>query len=142
MVTVYDVDGRKLIAKTALALEEQKVLQPPEWSRFVKSGVCAERLPEQKNWWFIRGAAMLRKLYIKGPIGVRELRKEFGKKKNMGSRPSRVYKTSGSVTRKILQQLQKAGYIVKLEKNKRSLGRIVSPKGRTFIDNLSKKVSE
>ena len=89
MVTVYDVDGRELVNKAAQAFEEEKKLQPPEWSKFVKSGVCAERLPEQENWWFLRGAAILRKVYIKGPIGVRELRKQFGKKKNMGSRPDR-----------------------------------------------------
>jgi len=54
-----------------------------------KSGVCAERVPEQENWWFIRGAAMMRKIYMEGPIGVRDLRKEFGKKRRMGVRPAR-----------------------------------------------------
>jgi len=142
MVTVFDVDGRKLILEAATALEAQNALQPPAWSKFTKSGVCAERVPEQENWWFIRGAAMMRKIYMEGPIGVRDLRKEFGKKRRMGVRPARVYPASGAVTRKLMQQLEKAGYVSKAEKDKRYLGRIISAKGRGFLDSIAKKVNK
>lgn len=142
MVTVYDVDGRKLISEAAAALEAQKSLQPPAWSKFTKTGVCSERIPDQENWWFIRGAAMLRKIYMEGPIGVRDLRKQFGKKRRMGVRPARIYPASGTVTRKLVQQLEKSGYITKAEKDKKYPGRVISAKGRGFLDSLSKKISK
>jgi len=140
MTTIYDVPAQKLVVTTAEALKQVGAIKPPEWARFVKTGVCSERPPQQKDWWYLRSAAVLRRIYIEGPIGIRHLCKEYGKKKSMGVRPAQVYPSSGSVMRKVVQQLEKSGFIVRIDKGKRALGRVLTPKGRKFLDGLSHQV--
>ncbi len=140
MTTTYDVPAEKLVAKAAEALKQLGSVKPPEWARFAKTGVCSERPPDQKDWWYLRSAAVLRKIYIAGPIGIRHLCKAYGKKKSLGVRPATVYPSSGSVMRKVVQQLEKSGFIVRIDKGKRTLGRTLTPKGRKFLDGLSHQV--
>ena len=47
-------------------------------------------------------------------------------------------KAGGKVIRLMLQQLEKAGYIQKVDKPKK--GRIITPKGQRFISKLSKEI--
>ena len=133
---VRSVEPNKLIERVAKELEKMKELQPPEWAKFVKTGVHKERPPEQRNWWYIRAAAILRKIYIYGPVGVSRLRTAFGGKKNRGAKPERTYKGSGSIIRKILQQLENAGLVETQNKK----GRVVTKKGREFLEKIAKEV--
>ncbi len=130
---VKEVDAGQLIKKAAIALEKVKEIEPPEWASFVKTGVCRERPPMQKNWWFIRSASVLRKVYL-NQTGVSRLRKVYGGRKNSGHKPEHKYRSSGAVIRKILQQLEAAGF-VKTEKGK---GRIITPKGQKFLNDIAK----
>ena len=132
MTTVYDIPPDLLIEKVAGELKELDSMEIPDWARFAKTGVHKEMPPKEENWWYIRAASVLRRVYIDGPVGVQRLRSFYGGKKNRGSMPSRFKRGSGSVTRKILQQLEKAGYIVNTPE-----GRIVSPAGRSFLDGVS-----
>ncbi|ENN95865.1 30S ribosomal protein S19e [Methanocaldococcus villosus KIN24-T80] len=134
MVTVYDVPADKLIQKTAEKLKEIG-LKEPEWAKFVKTGVSRERRPQQDDWWYIRCASILRKVYINGPVGVSRLRTAYGGRKNRGHAPEHFYKGSGSIVRKALQELERLGLV-----EKRPEGRVISPKGRSFLDNLAKEV--
>ena len=52
---------------------------------------------------------MLRKLYMNGPVGVSQLRKEYGGRKRRGVRPAHFAKAGGNIIRTILQQLEQAG---------------------------------
>jgi small subunit ribosomal protein S19e len=78
MVTVYDVPAEALILKVAEKLKENDKIVPPEWAEFVKTGVHTERAPVQEDWWFTRAASILRKLYVKGPMGTSKLAGEYG----------------------------------------------------------------
>ena len=135
MVTVRDVDPQQLLNALKEELKKMKEIQPPEWSKFVKTGVSRERPPEQEDWWYMRAAAVLRKIYLYGPIGTQRLRKMFGGKKNRGHKPEHFYPGSGSIIRKIFQQLESAG-LVKTKKG----GRIITPKGQKFLDNIAYKL--
>lgn len=132
---VYDISASKLIERTAVNLKE--LIKAPEWSKFVKTGASKERPPVQDDWWYVRAAAMLRKIYIRGPLGVNRLRRKYQGKKNMGHQPERVYWASGKVIRTILQQLEKAELIKNGQKGMHK-GRIITPKGQSFLDKLSK----
>ncbi|WP_456374456.1 30S ribosomal protein S19e, partial [Methanocaldococcus sp.] len=112
MVTVYDVPADKLIQKTAEKLKEMDI-EVPEWVPFVKTGVSRERRPEQEDWWYIRCASILRKIYIYGPVGVSRLRTAYGGRKNRGHEPEHFYKGSGNIIRKALQELEKLGLVEK-----------------------------
>ena len=136
MVTVYDVPADKLIQKTAEKLKEMDI-EVPEWADFVKTGVSRERRPEQDDWWYIRCASILRKIYIYGPVGVSRLRTAYGGRKNRGHEPEHFYKGSGNIIRKALQELEKLGLVEKTPE-----GRVVTSKGRSFLDNIAKEVRD
>lgn len=138
MTNVYEVEAEKLIKEAKEELKKFKELTPPEWAEFVKTGVAKERAPQQKDWWYIRAASMLRKLYILNkPIGVRRMRKLYSSRKNRGVEPEKSYPGSGSITRKLLQSFEKIGFV---EKTRR--GRMLTPKGRSFLDKIAAKISK
>jgi small subunit ribosomal protein S19e len=135
MTTVYDVPADHIIRRVAKELKKRKEIVPPAWAAFAKTGVHKEMPPEDPDWWFIRAAAVLRRVYVDGPLGVERMRSFYGGKKNRGSRPNAFRKGSGSILRKALQQLEAAGLILH-DKS----GRKVSPAGMSFLDNLSQEV--
>ncbi len=127
----------ELIKKTARELKKIKEIKPPEWSKYCKTGTHKQRPPVNKDWWYIRSASVLRKTAILGPIGVSKLKRKYGGKKNRGHKPERFYKGSGSIARKILQQLEKAELVTKSEK-KTHKGRVITQKGSGLLNSLSK----
>jgi small subunit ribosomal protein S19e len=141
MATVYDVNPEALIQKAAKELESKPEFKAPEWAIFVKTGTHKQRPPTEHNWWQIRAAAILRTIYIQGPVGVNRLRIKYGGRKNMGYRPERFKKGSGSVARKALQQLEKAGFIKQVQKETHK-GRIITPEGKKFLDHVATQLSK
>ena len=137
MISAKDVPVEKLLGKLSSDLSEIEEMKPPEWAQYVKTGVNRERVPENKDWWYVRSSSILRKLYLNHPIGVERLRKVYGGRKNNGTAPEHKKKASGAVIRNILQQLEKAG-LVKAEKGK---GRMLTPKGRSFVSKGIKSIS-
>jgi len=135
--TPYDVPPSLLIDRLARYLKENvDEVKPPDWAPFVKTGTHTQRPPENPDWWFIRCASLLRKVYIEGPIGIEHLRSEYGGRKDRGTRPEHTRKGSGAIIRKALQQLEAAGYIQTLK----GKGRVVTPKGRSLLDSLSTEI--
>jgi len=139
IMSIYDVETNKLLEKAAEALKSVEAVKMPSWALFVKTGPGKERVPENNDWWYMRSASMLRKISLKGPIGVSKLRSVYSTKKNRGHKPERVCRASGKITRTILQQLEKAGFVKFAEKNVHK-GRIITPKGTSFLDKLCKEV--
>lgn len=137
MTTVYDVPADHIIRRVAEELKAKKEIVPPAWAAFAKTGVHKEMPPEDPDWWFIRAAAVLRRVYVDGPLGVERMRSFYGGNKNRGSRPNAFRKGSGSILRKSLQQLEAAGLVIHDK-----TGRRVSPEGMKFLDNLSNEVSK
>jgi small subunit ribosomal protein S19e len=135
MTTVYDVPADHIIRRSAEELKKRKEIVPPAWAAFAKTGAHKEMPPEDPDWWFIRVAAVLRRVYVDGPMGVERMRSFYGGNKNRGSKPNAFRKGSGSILRKSFQQLEAAGLIIHDK-----TGRKVSPAGMAFLDNLSQEV--
>lgn len=133
------VDSNELINKAAAELKKQKLVEPTEWSQFVKTGHHKQRLPDQDDWWYHRSAAVLRSVAKLGPVGTQKLRTKYGGKKNRGHKPERFYKASGSIIRKILQQLEKSELVKQTEKGVHK-GRVLTPKGTSFLDKLAVQI--
>ncbi|RMG34208.1 MAG: 30S ribosomal protein S19e [Methanobacteriota archaeon] len=133
MTTVYDVAAADLIEAAAKELKSFKVVSPPVWAPFVKTGVGKELPPERPDWWYIRAASVLRKIYLKGPVGTRRLRAMYSSKKNRGVKQEKPRLGSGSIARKILQQLEEA----KLVQNIPGKGRQITSAGMSFLDNIA-----
>lgn len=106
MVTVYDVPAEKLILKVAEKLKSCDAIEAPAWAEFVKTGRHTEKAPAQDDWWYTRSAAILRKLYVKGPMGSSRLAAEYGGYADKGSMPNRAIKGSRNIARKCMMQLE------------------------------------
>ncbi len=137
MVTALEVPADKLIERVAQELKKNPRIRPPPWAYYVKTGVAKERPPENPDWWYYRAASILRKLYKAGkPVGLERLRTAYGSRMNRGSAPEHFYKASGAVIRRILQQLEQAGLVVRLRRR----GRIISAKGRSLLDRVAYEI--
>ena len=137
MTTVYDVPADILIDRLSKYLKENvKEIRPPEWAAYVKTGSHVERAPHNPDWWYVRAASILRKLYIKGPIGVSRLRKLYGGRKRRGVKPAHFRRAGGSIIRHILQQLEEAG----LAEKDGNRGRVLTPKGRSLLDAMAARI--
>ena len=78
MASIHEVNPNLLIPKVAEELKKCGKIKAPDWAPFVKTGVQKERPPVDPDWWFVRCAAVLRKLSMMGPLGVSKLRTTEG----------------------------------------------------------------
>ena len=140
MPTIYNADPSELIEKTSEELKKIESIKPPVWAAFVKTGMHKERPPVKNDWWYMRAASILRKIYRLGPIGVSKLRVNYGGKKNRGYKTEHFYKGSGNILRKIMQQLEKEGF-VKIDLKSKHKGRLITAKGKKFLDDIAGKIS-
>ena len=136
MTVIYDVPPELLIFRLKEYLKNEIKIESPAWCEYVKTGVHKERAPTQNDWWWIRSASIMRKLYFQSPIGISKLAAEYGGKKNNGSAPSHTAKASRSIISEIFKQLEEKGLVTKY-KNR---GRILTPAGVKIINNLSHQV--
>lgn len=138
MTTVYDVPAEDLINVIAKKLQDDKSVNIPDQNMFTRTGAHKENPPENEDWWFIRCASILRKIYINNIVGIQRLKSEYGGKRDRGSKPYHAISGSGSITRRALQQLETAGYVKKIK----GKGRVLTSKGRSFLDNSANEASK
>lgn len=136
MTTAYDAPAGLLLERLATHLRDEGKVPPPEWAPFVRTGVHTEKSPAKPDWWYLRSAAILRKIYMLGPVGTSRLAAELGGRRDDGSAPYHPRKGSRSIVRHALQELEEAGYVRAQEKR----GRIVTPQGRKLLDRLAQEI--
>ena len=136
MPTARDVRADLLISRVAEELKKMEEIKPPSWAAFVKTGPSRQRPPIQRDWWYIRAASVLRTVYLHGPVGVERLRTKYGGRKDRGARPEHFKKASGHIIRVILQQLERAGLVEKVERR----GRRITPRGRSLLDRVAAQI--
>ena len=140
MVTFYDVPPDALIEALSERLEDH--LDRPDWVAYAKTSTANEFPPEQENFWFIRGASILRKVAIEGPIGVSRLATEYGSRAEgsarFETRPGRRVDASRKIIRTLLQQLEDADLILLEE----GAGRRTTPEGQRLLNEVAAEVHE
>ncbi len=132
MAKAYDIPSDKLISKIAENLKKDKKLEPSPWVAFVKTGSHVDKIPQNKDWWYLRCASLLRKVYIHGPVSISDLKSQYGGKKQIGYNLAHHKDAGGAIIRKALQQLESSGYIIKKTK-----GRVLSDEGMKRIDRMA-----
>ena len=137
MVSAKDVDSGKLVSRMKERLKSVAEIKPPAWASYAKTGIHRERPPQQPDFWYIRSASILHRVYVDGPIGVERLRTYFGGKRRRGYKPARSRRAGGNILRKILQQLEAAGLMTKDKK-----GRRLSPAGQKFVNSSAEEVKK
>ena len=142
MTTYHDVPADLLIADLAQRLSDNDSINAPEWADFVKTGTHREKPPEQEDWWYVRCAAVLRKVAMKGPIGTNHMSQLFGGPKDRGVKPNRAVAGSRKVARTALQQLASAGFITDSFNTAGTvtLGKVVTPTGQSLLDESAHSV--
>lgn len=137
MVNVRDVPADLLIEKLKEELSKNKNIKIPEWTEFLKSGSHREKSWYQEDWYFRRLASTLRKVYLRGNIGIQRLSEEYGGRKDNGSKPYHPVAGSRSIVRNMLKELEKLDLV-----EKKDTGRSVSPKGVSLLQKASRSVIE
>jgi small subunit ribosomal protein S19e len=132
MTSILEAPIADLIKRVAEKLKSESEIKPPVWLAYVKSGAHAERKPQDKDFWYIRCASILRKLYIEKNVGVERLKTWYGRRKCYGTTPEHHVDAGGSIIRKAMQQLERAGYV-----KKEKVGRTLTPKGRSLLDKTA-----
>jgi len=133
---VYELKAEEFNTKLAEALKQIPEFKVPEWSLYVKTGVAKKRPPVEEDFWYKRAASILRQAYIKKIIGVNRLKTRYGSKYNRGMKPEKFKKASGKIIRVILQQAEAAGFLEKYNQPGKRAGRILTLKGKEFLDNI------
>ena len=141
MTSPYTSDPRVHIEQIAQDMKEISEISAPDWAQFVKTGPHKQRQPQNKDWWHMRVAAVLRTVGARGPVGVNKLRKKYGGRQRRGHKPARFARAGGSVLRKSLQQLEKAGLVQQVDL-KGHKGRVVTAKGQSLLAQTAKKVTK
>ncbi|WP_101294193.1 30S ribosomal protein S19e [Halegenticoccus soli] len=140
MVTLYDVPADELISELADRLEDR--LEQPDWMQYSKTGANKELPPQDDDFWYVRAGSVLRKVAMKGPIGIERLAVEYGGRKRGTNRyrVAKAHQETGSkkIIRTILQQLEAEGFV----ETAQGEGRRITPEGRSFLDEAARSVFE
>ena len=135
MAKVFDVPANELISRLTDQLKKDKKINPPEWASYVKTGAHAEKIPQNRDWWYTRCASLVRKVYLHGPIGISDLKSYYGGRKRIGYNLDHHKDAGGAVIRNALQQLEASGYV-----EKKGKGRIISKEGMKRVDRLATEI--
>jgi small subunit ribosomal protein S19e len=135
MAKVFDVPANELISKLTDQLKKDKKINPPEWASYVKTGAHAEKIPQNRDWWYTRCASLVRKVYLHGPIGISDLKSYYGGRKRIGYNLDHHKDAGGAIIRNALQQLEASGYV-----EKKGKGRMISNEGMKRVDRLATEI--
>ena len=135
MAKVYDVPADILVNRLSEILKKEDITVP-EWTSFVKTGTHADKPPQNSDWWYVRCASILRKIYLHGPVSVNDLRSMYGGCRTVGYGAAHHKDASGAIIRNAIHALDKLGLVQNIEKK----GRILSKQGTQKLDRLATEI--
>ena len=135
MAKVYDVPSNIFINRLSEILKSEDI-SVPDWAPFVKTGTHADRPPQDSEWWHVRCASILRKIYLHGPASVNDLRSMYGGGRPVGYGAAHHKDASGAIIRNAIHGLEKLGYVKMIERK----GRILTKQGTQKLDRLATEI--
>eukprot|EP00877_Chromochloris_zofingiensis_P006786 jgi/Chrzof1/2360/Cz11g12080.t1 len=136
---VKDVPAEEFIKAYAAHLKSTDKLQIPDWVDVVKTATFKELAPYDRDWYYIRAAAVARQVYVRQGLGIGQLRVKYGgRNKRKGVHPEHFKKGSGGMIRHILKQFEQIGYVEKHTGPKG--GRRITPAGQKDMDLIAGRV--
>ena len=136
-ITVRDVQSDKFIAAYAEVLKNNDKFIVPKWVDIVKTGCHKELPPMDVDWYYVRAAAIARKIYLRQGTGIGALKKRFGGSYRRGAAPERHQDAAGGLIRTILLNLDDLNMTEKCEKG----GRKVTRSGQQALDLVAGQVA-
>jgi small subunit ribosomal protein S19e len=115
-------------------------MQLPAYVDYIKTGHAKELAPYDPDWYFVRAAAVARRVYMRQGLGVGAFRRIFGGKSNKRGHvtPEHFAKAAGGIVRNVLQQLEALGLVEKSAGAKG--GRRITPEGQRQMDLVAARV--
>jgi small subunit ribosomal protein S19e len=136
----FNVNPRDLNRELARELKERKLVTPPAWAPFVKTGSHVERVPQSHDWWYHRAASVLRTVAVKGPIGTAKLAVKYGGRKNRGVAPDQFREAGTNILRKCLQQMEKSRLLKQVDYQGHK-GRVITKEGMALLKGAISRCS-
>ncbi|KAL6772205.1 RPS19 [Auxenochlorella protothecoides x Auxenochlorella symbiontica] len=138
--SVKDVPADEFIKAFSAYLKKTGKIQLPASVDIMKTGSFKELAPYDADWYYVRAAAIARRVYIRQGLGVGAFRRIFGGRSNAkGSvAPEHFAKAAGGVVRHALQQLEALGLVEKTNTEKG--GRKITPEGQRQMDLVAASV--
>merc|ERR1712087_215838 len=136
-VNVKDMASHDFVVAYASHLKRIGKIEVPKWADLVKTASYKELAPYDPDWYYIRAAAIARRVYIRKGTGVGGLKKAFGGRLHRGTRPERFATGSGSIARHILKQLETLKIIEKVAGGK---GRQITAQGQRDLDSIAGQI--
>jgi small subunit ribosomal protein S19e len=133
--TVKDVPSEVFVQALAQHFKKSDKFKIPAFIDIVKTATWKELPPSNPDWFYVRAAAVARRVYVRGG-SAGGLSKTFGGRKRRGSRPNKHADASEGVIRRVLQQLDAAGITAKDE----SGGRRITKEGQKELDTVAGKI--
>jgi len=112
-------------------------VKPPRYALFVKTSSSNIEPPKSLDWWYVRAGSILRKLAIKGCMGVGDFSYEYGGRRRRGRSRERFVAGARGHVRRILAQLEAARLV-----EKKGDGRVLSKAGWELVLNVAGELLE
>lgn len=134
-VTVKDVPADEFIKAAAEFLKRQPKFDVPKYHDIVKTSVIKEFAPYDEDWFYIRAASILRKVYLRKGTGVGALKKWYGGSDgtHRGTKKAHFGTASGAIIRKAMLELEKLEMMEHCDNG----GRVITSKGRAEMDRIA-----
>lgn len=132
-LTVRDVCPHSFVKAYAAHLKKSGKIELPKWVEYQKTATWKELSPLDNDWYYMRAAAVARRVYLRPGCGVGGLRKAFGGKNRRGTLKERRGIAVGGVIRSVLQDLEK---LKVLEQDPHG-GRRITRVGQQDLDRIA-----
>ena len=123
MIDIFTVKPDVFNQALADHLKNTSKVVLPKNVDIIKTCHGKQRTPSDRDWYYKRAASIVRRMVLAmnsgSRVGVRKLSSRYGCAKNRGSRPSKHVDGSKGIIRRIIQDLEKADWVVKEDGNRR-----------------------
>lgn len=103
----------------------------------IKTAKYKELAPYEADWYYIRCASILRRLYHRSPAGITQITRIYGGRQRNGVRPSHFCRSDSSAVRKAIQSLEN----VKMIEKHPDGGRKLTSQGQRDLDRIAAQIA-
>ncbi len=137
--TVKDIPASQFVTALAAHFKKSGKFQPPANHDLIKTGIHKELAPQDADWYYLRLAAIARKIYLNGGSGVSGLAHSFGGSYSNGLHCKHHQRAATGNIRFAVQALE-AAKLVGAKEGK--TGRFVTSAGRRELDVLATSIKK
>eukprot|EP01108_Squamamoeba_japonica_P002673 TRINITY_DN22_c0_g1_i1.p2 TRINITY_DN22_c0_g1~~TRINITY_DN22_c0_g1_i1.p2 ORF type:complete len:158 (+),score=63.98 TRINITY_DN22_c0_g1_i1:127-600(+) len=136
--TVKDIDPQEFVIALAKYLKRSGKIRVPKYAEYAKTGHYKTMPPNDPDWFFIRTAALARRVYMRGGVGVGWLSRAIGTAASAHRTPRHRVKAAHGNIRHALQALETLGMV---QKDKEG-GRSITSAGRRDLDRIAVRLAK